>query len=269
MSEGPIHMSRFCSLFSSSKGNCTYLSGGATAVLIDAGVSFRAMMNALRLQGLSCDDLRAVLITHEHTDHIKGLRLLVERLGLPVYGSAGTLELLASNGHVPPGATLIECVGVQQVGELLVTAFDIPHDACAPVGYRFAMPDSRGVAIATDLGQITDEVRDHLTGCDLVMLESNYDKGMLECSRYPYYLKRRIKSSHGHLCNDVCAKEAARLVACGTTRLVLAHLSQKNNMPRIAYETGRASLSAAEMKEDYDYILKVAPAQGPQEVLVF
>jgi len=262
-------MSRFCNLFSSSKGNCTYLSGGNTAVLVDAGVSFRALGSALGSQGLSADGLRAVFVTHEHSDHIKGLRVLLDRLGIPVYASAATLEYLAAHNHVPPGATLIECAPGQVVGDLQVIPFPTPHDACGPLGFRFHMPDERTVAVATDLGHITEEVRTQITGCDLVMLESNYDKGMLECSRYPYFLKRRIKSRRGHLSNDACAKEVVELVSQGTTRVVLAHLSQENNLPEIAYQTGKALLHAANMREGYDYILRVASPKGPQEVLVF
>jgi len=262
-------MSRFCNLFSSSKGNCTYLAGGGTAVLVDVGVSYRALMGALASQGLSVGDLKAVLITHEHTDHIKGLPMLLKRLGLPVYASAGTLEHLCAQGLVPPGTILAEMCGTMQVGDLQVNAFPIPHDARDPVGFRFLMPDERSVAIATDLGHITDEVRRQITGCDLVMLESNYDPGMLAVSRYPYSLKRRIKGSHGHLSNNACAKEIIRLVQLGTTRLVLGHLSEQNNLPALAYETGRASLTAGGMKEQIDYILKVAPAHGPKELLVF
>ena len=262
-------MSRLCSLFSSSKGNCTYLAGGKTAVLIDVGISYRALTGALASQGLSPADLSAVLITHEHTDHIKGLRVLLDRLGLPVYASLGTLDYLCANNHIPPGITMTECSRPQQVGELLATAFPIPHDACEPVGFRFLMPDDRSVAIATDLGHVTHEVRRQITGCDTVVLESNYDPGMLECSRYPYYLKRRIKSSVGHLSNNDCAQEVIKLVSQGTTRLVLGHLSEQNNMPELAYETGRSFLTQMGMKENRDYILKVAPARGSKEVLVF
>jgi len=261
-------MSRFCSLYSSSKGNSTYLSGGSTAVLVDAGVSFLTLTAALGSQGLSVEDLRGVLITHEHTDHVRGLKTLVSRTGIPVYASPRTLEVLCRSGHIPPGATLVECTGTAAVGDLVVTPFPTPHDACEPVGYHFLMPDQRTLAVATDLGHITPQIREMLTGCDLVMLESNYDKRMLECSRYPYYIKRRIKGQNGHLSNDDCSNEIVHLVEQGTTRLVLAHLSAENNLPELAYETGRASLAAQQMQENYDYILKVAPAHGPREVLV-
>lgn len=263
-------MSRFCSLFSSSKGNCTWLSGGGTAVLVDVGVSYRALTKAMGERGLLLDDLKAVFITHEHSDHIKGLRVLLGKLGLPVYASAGTLDYLCKNGQIPPGATLIECdSGVPHtVGDLEAEGFSTPHDACDPMGFRFTMPDERVFAVATDLGHVPPQVRGQLAGCDLVMLESNYDKGMLECSRYPYYLKRRIKSRQGHLSNNSCAEEITGLVKTGTTRLVLAHLSEENNMPAIAYETGKEALCAAGMQEGFDYLLKVAPARGPGELLI-
>lgn len=263
-------MSRFCSLFSSSKGNSHYLSSGGTSLLIDAGVSVRTLLSALSQRGIGIGDIDAVLVTHEHTDHIRGLRTLLRRYPLSVYASPGTLEYLCVAGHIPPGTNLVACEDVPvQIGDIAVTAFPIPHDAIEPVGYRFSLPDQKEVAVATDLGHITERVREEITGCELVLLESNYDKRMLECSRYPYSIKRRIKGLLGHLSNDDCAREAVRLVQAGTTRLVLGHLSENNNLPQIAYETGKTLLGAADMREDYDYILRVAPARGPQELTFF
>jgi len=233
------------------------------------GISFRSLVNALDSQGLSLEEVKAVFITHEHSDHIKGLRTLLKKQNLPIYASGGTLEYLASSGHVPPGAVLVECSDSLSVGSLEVTPFPIPHDAEEPVGFRFALPDGRTVCFATDLGHITDSIRSKLTGCDLVVLESNYDKGMLDCSDYPYYLKRRIKSAHGHLSNDESARELVRLVKEGTTRIVLAHLSEQNNLPALAYQTVKQALLSSAMREDSDYILRVAPSKMPKEVLVF
>lgn len=262
-------MSRFCSMFSSSKGNSTYLSGAGSSILVDAGVSYKRLCGAFESQGLELDRLRAVLITHEHSDHIKGLKTLLKRLPIPLYGTRGTLEYLCVNGYIPPHTTLVECSGTMCIGDIEVTAFDTPHDARHSVGYRFTMPDQRKVAIATDLGHITDSVRAHLTGCDLVLLESNYDKGMLDCSSYPYMLKRRIKSDYGHLSNDDCAQEIVRLIKSGGTRFVLGHLSEQNNMPNLAYQVTKSILDTCALREDIDYILRVAPAHGPREVMIF
>lgn len=262
-------MSRFCPLFSSSKGNSAYLSGGGTHLLIDMGVSLRQLTRALGDHDLAPDMLHGVLITHEHTDHIKGLPMLLKKYRLPVYGSRGTLKHLAARADLPAGALLIELSQTTEIGGIEVTPFATPHDASHSTGFRFRMPDDRTVAVATDLGHITDEVRTHISGCDLVMLESNYDPDMLACSSYPYPLKRRIRGDFGHLSNEDSARECVHLIQGGTTRLFLAHLSEQNNLPEIARRTAKALLDNACMRENLDYILGVAPARGYSEVTVF
>lgn len=262
-------MSRFCPLYSSSKGNSVYLSGGGTSLLIDAGVSYRKLVQAMLARDLEPDSLQAVLITHEHGDHIAGLEILLKKLKLPVYASPETLEILCESGKIPPGSTLVECSGTFTIGDIQVTAFDTPHDAVHSLGFRFAMPDERVIGYATDLGHVTGTVEHHLTGCDLIMLESNYDPNMLACGPYPYPLKRRIKGDHGHLSNEDCSEEVARLVRSGSTYFYLGHLSEQNNLPEIAYQATRFRLATQEMRERLDYILQVAPAQEPGEVLAF
>ena len=262
-------MSRFCPLFSSSKGNSIYLSGGGTALLVDAGVSYRRLCDAFAAQGLDTAHLHAVLITHEHTDHIKGLKTLLKRLPIPLYATRGTLEFLCANGYIPAHTPLVECSGSMCVGDIEVTAFDTPHDAVHSVGFRFTMPDQRTIAVATDLGIVTPTVQQHLTGCDLVMLESNYDSGMLDCSSYPYYLKRRIRSEIGHLANEACATEILRLLGTGSTRFVLGHLSEHNNVPALAYQVTASTLGAHGVQEGIDYMLHVAPVCDAKEMIVF
>lgn len=262
-------MSRFCPLLSSSKGNATYLSGGGTALLVDAGVSLRQLTIALGAHGFAPEHLSGVLITHEHSDHIRGLPMLLKKHNVPLYASRGTLEYLCAHGHVPGHTRVAEISGPVTIGGIEVLAFDTPHDACHSVGYKFVMPDHRTIAIATDLGHVTDTVREHITGCDLVMLESNYDRRMLECSSYPWPLKRRIKSDYGHLQNEICADECIRLIKSGTTRLILAHLSEQNNLPELARQVTKSFLDQADMRENRDYILGVAPARGATSVTVF
>lgn len=262
-------MSRFSPLFSSSKGNSTYLSGGGSALLVDAGVSLRRLTAALAEHGVQPGELDGVLITHEHTDHIRGLPILLKKHPMPLYATRGTLDCLQAKGCIPAGVPVHALTGQTEIAGIRVFPFATPHDASQSVGFRFVMPDQRTVAIATDLGHITEDVRTHLAGCDLVMLESNYDAGMLDCSAYPYPLKRRIKSDHGHLSNEVCAEECIRLIRSGTTRLILGHLSENNNLPAIAYQTTKSTLDAAQLQENRDYLLGVAPAKGPGELIVF
>ncbi len=262
-------MSRFCPLFSSSKGNSIFLAGGGTALLVDVGISFKRLQIALDEQGYSAQDLGGVLITHEHSDHINGLQTLLKKTKIPLFASKGTLEALWISGYIPPHTVVHECDGAFTIGDIEAQAFETPHDAANSVGYRFTMPDLRTIAVATDLGHITDNVRKNLLGCDLVMLESNYDPGMLDCSSYPYVLKRRIKSDFGHLSNDACAEMLTALVKNGTTRLVLGHLSEQNNMPELARQVANTTLKSAGINERQDYTLAVAPARGRTEAIVF
>jgi phosphoribosyl 1,2-cyclic phosphodiesterase len=262
-------MSRVCPLYSSSKGNSIYLSGGGSALLVDAGVSYRRILEAMGARSLAPEELRGILITHEHIDHIRGLDVLLKRLKIPVYASPETLSFLCRDGHIPPGTTLVECAGTFLVGDIEVTAFDTPHDAVHSLGFRFLMPDERVIGVATDLGHISGTVEHHLTGCDLVLLESNYDPGMLANGPYPYSLKRRIHGQSGHLSNEDCAAEIGRLVQNGSTHFVLCHLSEQNNMPEIAYQATQVRLAAQSLRERLDYLLQVAPAHAPGEVLAF
>lgn len=262
-------MSRFCPLFSSSKGNSILLSGGGTSLLIDAGVSFRRLSAALDGQGYCVGDINGILITHEHSDHISGLKTLLKKTDIPLYAPKETLEYLWVNGYIQAHTVVHECGESFVVGGIEARAFDTPHDAAHSVGYRFTMPDLRVVAVATDLGHITDGVRKNLLGCDLVMLESNYDRGMLECSSYPYVVKRRIKSDFGHLSNDDCSGMLLSLAKSGTTRFVLGHLSEQNNIPELARETAHSVLTSASLRENIDYTLDVASARGMARAVAF
>lgn len=262
-------MSKFCPLFSSSKGNSILISGAGTSLLVDVGVSFRQLISALDEQEISIGDISGVLITHEHSDHINGLRTLLKRTKIPLFASRGTLEYLWTHDYIPAHINACECDSTFFVGDIEAVPFETPHDAAHSLGYRFSMPDGRKIAVATDLGHITDTVRGHLLGCDLVLLESNYDKGMLECSRYPYMLKRRIKSEFGHLSNDDCSSLLVSLVKNGTTRLVLGHLSEQNNIPELARQTTKAALDLVRIRENIDYTLAVAPARGRTQAIVF
>ncbi len=263
-------MAKFCALFSGSSGNSTYISGSDTAVLVDAGRSCKQLMQAMEGRGIDPKTLRAVLVTHEHTDHISGLRVLLGRLKIPLYASGAVLEKLRWDGVLPPGQQTVALDGGDRftVGSLEIDSFETPHDSVHSLGYRVATPDGRKIIIATDLGHISDGVRNMLTGCDLVMLESNYDKRMLSVSAYPYYLKQRIASSLGHLSNEECAQELIRLVRCGSTRFILGHLSQNNNIPELAYQTALSQFVLNGMRAGVDFTLQVASRSGPSEMVV-
>lgn len=257
-------MAEFRPLFSGSSGNSTYIRSGNTTVLVDAGVSCKRLSAALQLAGCEPGALDAIFITHEHVDHISGLKVFLKRYQVPVYASAPTLEYLAANDFVPAGTKLIDIEDqTAVVGDIEVASFHTPHDCVCSLGYTFSMPGGVTVGVATDIGCYTPEIRRSMEGCDLVMLESNYDDALLACSSYPYHLKRRIKSDTGHLSNSVCAEAIAGLVRAGATRFVLAHLSAENNMERLAYQTTCSELNTQGMRENVDFMLSVADRHQP------
>ena len=263
-------MARFCTLFSGSSGNSAYISGSDTAVLVDAGRSCKQLMNAMSARNIDPATIRAVLVTHEHTDHVSGLRVLLGKLNVPLYATAEVLEKLRWDGLLPEGQRIVPVAPEEPfaVGSLEVECFDTPHDSIHSVGYRIRTPDDRRLAVATDMGYISDSVREKLTGCDLVLLESNYEANLLSICAYPYYLKRRIASNLGHLSNESCAQELIRLVRTGSTRFILGHLSENSNTPENAYQTSYAALTMGGMVAGRDYTLDVAPRGGPSELVV-
>ena len=264
-------MARFCNLFSGSSGNCTYIGGGEGGILIDAGVSAKRIATALCDRGIDLSSIQGIFVTHEHSDHVSGLRVFASRHKIPVYASNGTMAALQDmgilNGKFPANALSLE--GMECAG-MYIKPFHIPHDCAEGYGYRLMTEDGRGVSIATDLGYMTAEIREAVTGSDLIVLESNHDIGMLRNGPYPYALKQRILSGMGHLSNLSCAEELCRFVRTGTTRFWLAHLSQENNTPELAYQTSLCSLTMAGMKENLDYQLAVAPRSNDAgKVMIF
>lgn len=248
-------------MFSGSGGNAVWVECGGAAVLIDCGKSAKAVERALSENGLSSDKLEAVFITHEHRDHISGLKLFLSRHPVPVYCSAGTKAALVNNG-ILSDRRIVSFEHDTAAGDFYVTRFNTPHDCEGSSGYRVTMPDGRTVAVCTDLGTVTDEVRRNLEGCAAVMIESNHDISMLYSGSYPAALKRRIAGDTGHLSNGECASELPSLVEKGTQRLILAHLSRANNRPDLARSTACAALLEHGMREDEDYILYVAPEKS-------
>ena len=198
-----MFLARFCTLFSGSSGNSTYIAASDSAVLVDAGRSCKQLLAAMESRGIEPRSIGAVLVTHEHTDHVSGLRVLLKKLGVPLYATPEVLERLRWDGVLVPGqeAHPVEPGTRLTVGSLEIDSFDTPHDSAHSVGYRIRTPDGRRLAVATDMGYISENVAQMLRGCDLVMLESNYEPGMISECDYPYYIKRRIASNTGHLSN--------------------------------------------------------------------
>lgn len=263
-------MSRLYPLFSGSKGNCYYIGSGGTGILIDMGRSAKQIENALKDNDIDIRGIQGIFITHEHTDHVSGLRVFASRYGVNVYGSAGTLESLDNSGILTQkfNSYVIGDGGVE-TSNMKVQAFRTSHDCSESVGYAVTLGDGRRVAIATDTGVLSDDMVSAISGSDVVVLESNHDVNMLLNGMYPYVLKRRILSDKGHLSNETCSQILPRLVASGSTRFVLAHLSDENNMPRIAKQSAICALQENNMKQDFDYTLMVAKPVTDGSSIVF
>lgn len=264
-------MARFFPLFSGSSGNSVYFGSGTGGILIDVGMSARKTAQALERVGVDPMRLGGIFITHEHIDHVRGLRVFAKKYGLPVYASAGTLTALQEEQLVDAATPLhvLPPQGIETAGSVIVQPFHTSHDCREAFGYRIDLPDGRTAALATDLGYYSEEVEEALRGRDLVMLESNHDVRMLQNGSYPYPLKRRILSDIGHLSNECCANALPALVKSGSTRFVLAHLSKENNIPELAYQTSLAELQVHGMRQGFDFELSVAPRENSGGMMIF
>ncbi len=264
-------MARFFPLFSGSSGNSIYFGSGLGGVLIDVGMSAKKTAEALVRVGVDPAQLGGIFVTHEHIDHVRGLRVFAKKYQLPVYASPGTLSALIEGNLVDGQAQLCALgpEGVETAGGLVLRPFHTSHDCREGYGYCIDLPDGRTAAVATDLGYLSDEVKTAIAGRDLIVIESNHDVRMLENGRYPYPLKRRILSDLGHLSNDSCAAALPEFIKAGSTRFVLAHLSRENNIPALAYQTSLLELTLHGMHERTDFELYVAPRENAGDMTIF
>ena len=236
---------RIFSLYSGSGGNAFLISTPNEKILIDAGKSARSLCRALAECGVEPSDLDAILVTHEHSDHIGALPVLLKKNNVPVHlpiACACKLEGSAAEDKLCPHPPIYET----EIGRIRIRSFPTPHDSRASCGYRLDIPTENGIlklGFATDVGYVSDTVEEALTGCHAVILESNHDPEMLENGPYPYDLKRRIASRYGHLSNPDSACLASRLAAAGMRSVMLAHLSRENNTPQTAYHEYLSTLA--------------------------
>lgn len=261
-------MARIYPLFSSSSGNSSFIGTPSGGILVDAGVSCKRLVYALRQNDIPPEAVKAVFITHDHSDHISGLRVFTKSFPVPVYAAPKTVEYLADNEHIDPKSQPIAISDSADAAGFFVTTFHTPHDAVESVGYKIHTPDGKILCICTDLGRVTEDIDNQLLGSDLVLLESNYDESMLRNGPYPPQLKRRIASDNGHLSNAASAREVRRLIESGTRRIILGHLSQHNNTPRVAQNTLLRELGG-DFAENRDYLLTIAPVETSGLGVVF
>ncbi len=261
--QGLGHSVKVCVLGSGSSGNATLITADGTSLLVDAGLSCRQITQRLRAVGADPRSVNAVLVTHEHRDHIAGLPTFVKQFNPTVYVTEATA---AAAGDAINGAAAVEFIeagAACQCGPLDVHPFSVAHDATDAVGYVVSNGDV-SVGIATDLGFASAIVKHRLRGCDLTVVEANHDPRMLREGRYPWHLKQRIASRHGHLSNGDCAMLVAELVPDGTKCVVLAHISADNNRPELAVQTVEEELAARGLD---DVHVLVAPRSEPTPVI--
>lgn len=251
----------FCSLASGSSGNCQYIASETTGILLDAGLSGKYIQNSLLSIDANIEQLKALFITHEHSDHIKSAGILMRKFGVTLYITKATFERIEQKlgKYEPSKVVLIEKEREVTVGDIVVHPFGISHDAVDPVAYSFKKEDLK-ISIVTDLGHVPIDLLSNLIDSNLIMLESNHDIEMLKSGPYPYVLKQRILSKRGHISNEACAEAIIRVHGYSNRlgHVVLGHLSQDNNTPELAYETVKNILEENGLSLEDDISLDLA-----------
>jgi len=253
---------KFCPIASGSDGNSIYIGNEYTHILIDAGISGKRIKEGMEGSvNISPEKLDAIFITHEHTDHIQGAGVISRKYNVPVFATEKTW--LAMERHNLIGAVKAEnrrvvyaeekCV----INDIAVQPFDIPHDAAQPVGYCVYLED-RKISVATDMGCVTDNIRERLYDSDILLLESNHDLEMLRNGRYPAQLKRRILGDRGHLSNKSAGELLTEIISSRLKHVFLGHLSAENNRPLIAMDTVTSILECNHIKAGREFNLYLA-----------
>lgn len=245
---------KFCSLASGSSGNCQYVGSKETKLLIDAGLTGKYIIKALENINIEANTIDGLIITHEHSDHIKGVGVLMRKFDIPLYANEKTWDAMKGKIGSVKGKDirLFDDCDPFFIGDIKVNPYKISHDACNPMGYSFVHNDSK-VSIATDLGCISDEIIDEIKGSDLLVLESNHDVEMVKFGKYPWFLKKRILGDFGHLSNESAGNILTEVVKKGNVKYaLLAHLSKENNFPELAYETVKNILEENNIKVGLD-----------------
>jgi len=256
---------RLTVLASGSSGNALLISTNTTSILMDAGISAKRAAYAISEAGEDPSNLAAVLVTHEHTDHISGVGPIARRFDLPVHATRGTLRVI--NRRAGDGFSKVPIASGEplSIGDITVSPFSTSHDCADPVGYAFDA-DSARIVVATDLGIVGSAVRDQMARADCVVLEFNHDERMLVDGPYPWPLKQRILSNVGHLSNATAARELERSAGHPVSTVVLAHLSDENNKPRLAYEAAAVALDAAGRSDVAVLLASQKELLGPIEI---
>ena len=262
-----------CSIASGSSGNCIYTGTEKAGILIDAGISAKRIEQGLASIDRNIKEIKGIFVSHEHSDHIKGLGVLARKHHIPIYGTRGTIEAVkntASLGAIDEDLYhIIQAEEDVVIDDLVVKPFRISHDAAEPVAYRMEC-GTKSAAVATDLGFYNQTVVDKLQKLDVLLLESNHDIHMLQVGSYPYQLKRRILGDRGHLSNESAGKLLCHLLHDDLKAVFLGHLSKENNYDELAFETVKLEIALGSDKyKPEDFLIEVANRESVSRMIEF
>lgn len=264
-------MFEFLSLASGSSGNCYYLGTDNYGILLDAGIGIRTIKKVLKENGKGLEQIMAIFVTHDHTDHIKSVGYLGEKYGIPVYATASVHEGIDNSRYVDEklytSRRIIEKEQTVTIKDFKITAFDIPHDATDCVGYLVVYRHHKWV-LATDVGHINQKVAEYVRIANHLIIEANYDKEMLMAGNYPAFLKKRISNGEGHLCNSETAEFLAANFDLHLKNIWLCHLSKDNNHPELAYKTVEIAMGRYGIRVGKDVNLFTLKRTCPSEIFI-
>lgn len=262
---------RMMSIASGSSGNCIYVGSENTHILIDAGISRKKILEGLKAADLSMDDISAVFVTHEHTDHTKGIGVLTRKDNVPVYSTRGTIRgIFETSGLGEMPKELFQAIEPDTevcINDLRVHAFRVSHDANEPVAYTVSCGEKKA-GVITDLGYYDDYIVENLKDSQAMLVEANHDVNLLQVGSYPYYLKQRILGKKGHLSNEVSGKLISDLLHEKISSIMLGHLSKENNYDKLAFETVRLEIDMSDtIYKAKDFDIEVAKRSEPSRII--
>ncbi len=231
-------MFKFCNLYSGSSGNCSFVGTDNINILIDCGESQKKILTALESIGTNINQINAIVVTHEHSDHVKTLGAISKKYNIPVYANEKTFNNMPEQTELikEENRKIFNTDDHFEIGDLQIHPFHIPHDAAEPCGYNIYNENNK-ISIATDIGHMDNSILKKLEESKFLLLESNYEPEILKYAKYPYYLKRRISGPNGHLSNQEASDTIIKLLSTGVNNIMLGHLSKETNFPELAYKT--------------------------------
>ena len=227
---------KFCSLYSGSEGNCQFIRENNTKILIDAGLSGKKIQDAIKYIDESPENIKGILVTHEHADHIQGVGVLSRRYNIPIYANEKTWQAMEAQLGKIASENIMVFDSPFEIDDLHIEPFNISHDSVAPVGFK-VFNNSKKITVLTDTGCVTEEIKSNLLNSDLILIEANHDEDMVMIGSYTWPLKQRILSDVGHMSNTLSGNVLTEILSKGTEAVLLGHLSKENNFIELAYKT--------------------------------